>query len=121
MARLVNPALMALGVTPTLAVRGRTSGEWRKVPVNVLEKDGQRYLVAPRGDTQWARNLRVAGGGELRTRKGTEPFRAGEITDSEKPPLIEAYLARWGRQVKSQFRELPDPSDHPVFRIEPAR
>lgn len=118
-ARLVNPALMALRVIPTLAVRGRTSGEWRKVPVNVLEVDGGRYLVAPRGDTQWARNLRVAGGGELRTRKGTESFRAVEIPDFEKPPLIEAYLARWGRQVKSQFRELPDPADHPVFRIEP--
>lgn len=116
--RLVNPLLMRFGVLPTLAVRGRTSGEWRTVPVNMLEIDGRRYLLAPRGDTHWARNLRAAGGGELRTRKGAEPFEAVEVADSEKPPLIEAYMARWGTQVRSQFEALPDPADHPVFRIE---
>jgi len=119
-ARLVNPLLMALRALPTLAVRGRESGEWRTVPVNVLEVDGRRYLVAPRGDTHWVRNLRAAGGGELRTRKGIEPFRAVEIPDAQKPPLIEAYRARWGKQTTSQFRELPDPADHPVFLIESA-
>ena len=119
-ARLVNPLLMTLGAYTTLAVRGRKSGEWRTVPVNVLEVDGQRYLVSPRGDTHWARNLRAAGRGELRTRKGADPFTAVEVPDADKPPLIEAYLARWGSQVKSQFKELPDPSDHPVFRLEPA-
>jgi hypothetical protein len=55
--RLVNPLLMQLGIIPTLAVRGRASGEWRMVPVNVLELAGQRYLVAPRGGTQWVRNM----------------------------------------------------------------
>jgi deazaflavin-dependent oxidoreductase (nitroreductase family) len=115
--RALNPLLMRLGLVPTLAVRGRRSGEWRKVPVNVLELDGKRYLVAPRGDTQWARNLRAAGGGELRTRSGTEAFTATEIPDSDKPPIIDAYLARWGGQVKSQFKELPDPAEHPVFRV----
>ena len=49
-----------------LYVRGRTSGEWRSTPVNLLTLDGDRFLVAPRGQTQWVRNLRVAGGGELR-------------------------------------------------------
>lgn len=115
--RVMNPMLMKLGLFPTLAVRGRTSGEWRTVPVNVLELDGQRYLVAPRGDTQWVRNMRAAGEGELRTRKSVEAFRAVEVADDEKPPIVDAYLARWGSQVKSQFRELPDPSDHPVFRL----
>lgn len=119
-ARVLNPLLMTFRIVPTLAVRGRTSGEWRTVPVNVLEFEGARYLVAPRGDTHWVRNLRAAGGGELRTRKGTEAFDAVEVADAEKPPLIEAYLARWGKQVASQFRELPDPADHPVFRLEPA-
>src|SRR5438105_3839955 len=110
---------MKLGLVPTLAVRGRKSGEWRTVPVNVLEVDGTRYLVAPRGDTQWARNLRVDARGELRTRRGAEPFTAVEDLDpAEKAPLIDAYLEKWGTQVKSQFRELPDPADHPVFRLE---
>jgi deazaflavin-dependent oxidoreductase (nitroreductase family) len=119
-ARLVNPLLMSVRMIPTLAVRGRTSGEWRTVPVNVLDHDGKRYLVAPRGEAHWVRNLRAAGGGELRTRKGTETFRAVEVEDAEKPPLLEAYQTRWGGQTKSLFRELPDPADHPVFRIEPA-
>lgn len=116
--RVVNPVLMRLGLIPTLAVRGRTSGEWRTVPVNVVELDGRRYLVAPRGDTQWARNLRAAGGGELRVRSRREAFWAVEIPGAEKPRVIEAYLARWGYQVKRYFAALPDPGDHPVFRIE---
>jgi len=116
--RVLNPLLMQVGMIPTLAVRGRTSGEWRIVPVNVLELDGQRYLVAPRGDTQWVRNLRATGRGELRRRGRVEPFRAIEIPDNEKPRVIEAYLARGGYQVKGYFKALPDPADHPVFRIE---
>jgi deazaflavin-dependent oxidoreductase (nitroreductase family) len=116
--RVLNPLLMTLGLVPTLAVRGRTTGEWRTVPVNVLERDGTRYLVAPRGDTQWARNLRVTPGGELRTRRGAEAFTAVELPDSEKAPIIDAYLERWGGQVRSQFKQLPDPADHPVFRLE---
>jgi len=110
--------LMRVGMIPTLAVRGRTSGEWRTVPVNVLELAGHRYLVAPRGDTQWVRNLRATDRGELRRRGRVEPFRAIEIPDSEKPRVIEAYLTRWGYQVKGYFNALPDPADHPVFRIE---
>jgi deazaflavin-dependent oxidoreductase (nitroreductase family) len=116
--RVLNPLFMRLGMIPTLAVRGRTSGEWRTVPVNVLELDGQRYLVAPRGDTQWVRNLRATGRGELRLRGRVEPFRATEIPDNEKPRVIEAYLARWGYQVKGYFKTLPNRADHPVFRIE---
>ncbi len=85
----------------------------------VLELHGERYLVAPRGNTEWVRNLRVAGEGQLRYRGRVEPFTAIELPDTAKPPLIEAYLARWGNQVKDQFRALPNPEDHPVFRIEP--
>jgi deazaflavin-dependent oxidoreductase (nitroreductase family) len=117
--KVMNPLLMKLGVVPTLAVRGRRSGTWRTVPVNVLEFDGQRYLVAPRGDTHWARNLRASGSGELRTRRGTEAFQAVEVPDAERAPIIDAYLARWGSQVKSQFSQLPDPAEHPVFRMAP--
>ena len=116
---MINPIVGAFGLTPVLAVRGRTSGKWRSVPVNVLEAGGRRYLVAPRGNTQWARNLRAAGGGELRRRRRREAFRAVEVAGAEKEPLIRAYLERWGRQVAAQFGALPDPADHPVFRIEP--
>ncbi len=117
--RVINPLLMKVGLVPTLAVRGRRSGHWRTVPVNVLELHGTRYLVAPRGNTEWVRNLRVAGTGQLRYRGRVEAFTASELPDAAKPPIIEAYLARWGKQVQAQFRALPHPADHPVFRIEP--
>jgi hypothetical protein len=116
--RLLNPLLMRHGVVPTLAVRGRVSGEWRTVPVNVPALAGQRYLLAPRGDTQWVRNLRATGRGELRWRGRIEPFRTTEIADDEKPRIPGAYLARWGYQVRPYFRALPNAADHPVFRIE---
>jgi len=133
------PALLArLGVSVygsrLLAVRGRKSGAWRTVPVNVLEVDGARYLVAPRGETQWVRNLRAAGAGELRLGGRREAFLAREIDDAEKPPLLRAYLARWGFEVKAFFPGLgpessPDDfrrvaASYPVFRIagaEPVR
>lgn len=82
-----------------LAVKGRSSGQWRTTPVNLLTVDGRRYLVAPRGQAQWVRNIRVAGGGELRLGRKAEPFTVTELADADKPPIIRAYLARWGWEV----------------------
>jgi deazaflavin-dependent oxidoreductase (nitroreductase family) len=112
-----------------LQVRGRTSGELRETPVNVLTFNGQRYLVAPRGETQWARNLRVTREGALRLGRHTERFRGIELPDSEKPELLRAYLRRWKMEVGVFFGGVDANSsdedllriapDHPVFRIEP--
>ena len=112
-----------------LRVRGRTSGEWRSNPVNLLSLDGQRYLVAPRGHTQWVRNLRVAGSGELILGRRVEPFRATELPDQEKPPILRAYLRRWKAEVGVFFGGVGTDSseedlrrispDHPIFRIQP--
>ena len=111
-----------------LAVRGRKSGEWRTTPVNLLHYEGQRYLVAPRGETQWVRNIRAAGGGELRLGSKKEEFRAAELSDAEKPDLIRAYLKLWkfetGKWFDGVTHESPDAdvmrvaADHPVFRVE---
>jgi deazaflavin-dependent oxidoreductase (nitroreductase family) len=110
-----------------LRVRGRTSGEWRTTPVNLLTLEGTRYLVAPRGETQWVRNLRVAGTGELRVGKRTETFRATEVADAEKVPILRAYLERWKAEVGVFFdgtsAKSPDAEllriapDHPVFEL----
>lgn len=116
---VLNPLITRLGLTPTLAVRGRKTGEWRVAPVNVLEHGGARYLVAPRGEAQWVRNIRAAGGGELRRRGKTERFRAQELPVEERQPVVDAYRARWDKQVRKLFEQLPSPADHPVFRIEP--
>lgn len=113
-----------------LRVRGRASGAWRTTPVNLLMYGGHRYLVSPRGHTQWVRNLRVAGGGELALGWRVEPFRAREVPDAEKPPILRAYLQRWKAEVGVFFGSVsassPDEelrriaSDHPVFQIESA-
>ncbi|MGS2807453.1 nitroreductase family deazaflavin-dependent oxidoreductase [Nocardia sp. MW-W600-9] len=87
-----------------LAVRGRKSGEWRTTMVNVMTAaDGARYLVAPRGHTQWVRNLRVAGDGELRLGRKVEQFTATEIADADKVPLLRLYLEKWGWEVGKFF------------------
>ena len=129
-----NPAvqgLTKLGISVwgsrELRVRGRTSGEWRTNPVNLLTVDDTQYLVAPRGITQWVKNLRVAREGELRVGKKIEKFEANELTDDEKPPILRAYLKRWKAEVGVFFDGVgPDASDdelraigpkHPVFRI----
>jgi deazaflavin-dependent oxidoreductase (nitroreductase family) len=110
-----------------LRVRGRTSGEWRTTPVNLLTLDGDQYLVAARGHTQWVRNLRVAGTGELRVGKRTDSFTAAEVPDVDKAPILRAYLKRWKAEVGVFFDGVSADStdadlqriapDHPVFRI----
>lgn len=103
-----------------LYVRGRASGQWRSNPVNVLSHDGQRYLVAPRGQTQWVRNLRAAGGGELRVGRKVERFTATELTDDRKPDILRAYLARWKFEVGVFFEGVnAKATDAELLRIAP--
>jgi deazaflavin-dependent oxidoreductase (nitroreductase family) len=118
LSRVVNPVIMSLGLTPTFAVRGRRSGEWRTVPVMPIEHGGSRYLVAPRGQTQWVRNLRAAGAGELRRRRRKEAFKAVEVDGAERESVVAAYRQKVSGLVRAQFEQLPDPADHPTFRLE---
>jgi deazaflavin-dependent oxidoreductase (nitroreductase family) len=115
-----------------LYVKGRTSGELRSTPVNPLRlADGTRYLVAPRGNTQWVRNLRAAGTGELHIGRKVEPFTATEVADDAKPAILRAYLKRWKFEVgvffdgvdakAPQEKLLEIAPGYPVFRIEPAK
>ena len=110
-----------------LVVRGRTSGLPRSVPVNLLTYDGNRYLVAPRGTTQWVRNLRAAGEGELRLGRRTEHFHATEIVDADKTEVLRYYLKRWAWEVGAFFDGVGAKAsddelrriapDHPIFCI----
>ncbi len=112
-----------------LRVRGRRSGEWRSVPVNLLRHCDDRYLVAPRGETQWVRNLRVARTGELRVGRRVETFTASELPDEQKIDVLRAYLKRWKAEVgvffdgvgaKSSEDELRRIApNHPVFKLSP--
>jgi deazaflavin-dependent oxidoreductase (nitroreductase family) len=89
-----------------LEVKGRSSGEIRTNPVNLLTVDGVRYLVAPRGETQWVRNLRAVGSGSLRLGRKVEPFHAHEMADADKTPILRAYLKAWAWEVGKFFEGL---------------
>jgi deazaflavin-dependent oxidoreductase (nitroreductase family) len=103
-----------------LEVRGRKSGEYRQTPVNLLRHDGAEYLVAPRGHTQWVKNLRVSGEGRLRVGNRVEPFHASELADEDKPAVLRAYLKKWKVEVGVFFAGVgPDSSDEELLRVAP--
>jgi len=111
-----------------LAVRGRKSGQIRTTPVNLLEIGGARYLVAPRGETEWVQNIRAAGGGELRLGRTREVIRVEELPDDAKPPILSEYLRRWKMETGKFFdgvtAESPESElrriapHHPVFKVQ---
>jgi deazaflavin-dependent oxidoreductase (nitroreductase family) len=114
-----------------LEVRGRKSGQPRRNPVNLLSLDGSEYLVAPRGEAEWVRNVRADGGRlVLLLGRRRDPRRATELVDEEKVPILRAYLKRWKAEVGVFFDGVgPDSTDeqiaaiaprHPVFLLGPA-
>jgi deazaflavin-dependent oxidoreductase (nitroreductase family) len=132
--QIFNPVVAALtraGVSVlgsrVLRVRGRTTGVWRETPVNLLTLGGHHYLVAPRGETQWVRNLRVSRTGELRVGRRRHTFTAEEVGNADKAAVLRAYLKRWRWEVGAFFGGVgPSSSDtdlltegqrHPVFRV----
>ena len=110
-----------------LSVPGRVSGEIRTTPVNVLTIDDRRYLVAPRGETHWVRNVRAAGGCTLRVGRRVESVALRELDDLDKPAVLRPYLRRWKWEVGQFFDGVgPDSTDaellaithdHPVFEV----
>jgi deazaflavin-dependent oxidoreductase (nitroreductase family) len=125
-AHIMNPLVeglhrLGIGVagSQTLAIRGRKSGEMRTNPVNPFELDGRTYLLAPRGTTQWVRNLRASGEGELRSGRKVRHFRAEEVADSEKLPLLRLYMDKWAWEVKGFLGIDAEAPDHELQRIAP--
>ena len=99
--------LVGLGLGPShmylLQVRGRKTGKLFSTPVDLLELQGKRYLVAPRGRTQWVRNAEAAG--EVTLKKGStrQKFHLRPIPDAEKPQILKAYLDTFKREVQRYF------------------
>jgi deazaflavin-dependent oxidoreductase (nitroreductase family) len=122
---------LSIAGSRVLEVRGRASGQLRRTPVNVLTLDDQQYLVAPRGNTQWARNMRASGSGRLLVGRRGEEFTATEIADEDKPPILRAYLRRWRWEMGPFFEGIGADSPeeeirriapkHPIFKIQAAR
>lgn len=120
---------ISIAGTRALHVRGRKTGKQRAVVINLLTVDGVEYLVSPRGNTQWARNVRASSLVEVGPRWGRRRLRADEVDDAAKPALLRGYLARWYWQVKDYVAGLtPDSTDEqfraaapsiPVFALTP--
>ncbi|MCX5197151.1 nitroreductase/quinone reductase family protein [Streptomyces sp. NBC_00249] len=119
---------VSLAGTAELSVRGRTSGAMQRIPVNPHTYGDAQYLLSARGHSQWVRNMRVAGGGELRVGRKVRTFTATELTDpAQKAAVLRAYLEKWGWEVNRFFQGVTAKSsdaelqaaagDHPVFRI----
>jgi hypothetical protein len=133
--KLMNGVFMrlaSLGFTPrdtvAVQVRGRKSGRLRSNVVTWVEVDGARYLVAPRGTTEWVRNVRAAAGEAAIKHGRSEPVRLIEVPEGERAPIIHAYVQKQPGMVRREFGVKSDEPmseyeriapRHPVFRIEP--
>ena len=122
--------LASLGLMPsktvTLEVKGRNSGQTRSTVINWVEHEGERYFVSPRGEAEWVRNVRAAGGEAIIRRRGRQKARLEEIASEQRAPILKAYLGEnsWSTQrhfgvdPKGELAEFEATvSKHPVFRI----
>ena len=110
---------LSLQGSQTLSVRGRKSGEMRSNPVNPFELNGHTYLLSPRGNTQWVRNMRVAKEGELHSGRKVRHFTAVEVPDEDKLPLMRLYMDKWSWEVKGFLGIDAKASDEEIKRILP--
>lgn len=122
--------LASLGLTSsdtvTLEVKGRRSGRVRSNPVTWVEHEGERYLVSPRGESEWVRNVRAAGGDAEIRHRGEQRVRLEEVPTEERAPIIKAYLNKTATATRQHFGVGPKAelsefeaiaARHPVFRI----
>jgi deazaflavin-dependent oxidoreductase (nitroreductase family) len=119
--RVFRPIWVRIGVVSVIVVPGRRTGTPRQVTLAPLEVDGTRYLLSTYGVTDWVRNLRAAGRGELRRKGRTEAFTAIEVDGQERDRVIAAFHARGPKLLNQDFDQLPGAADHPAFRVEPIR
>jgi hypothetical protein len=112
-----NPIAKKLGIggSKELTVKRRQSGEEQSIPVIPFEHEGARYVVSTRGESDWVKNIRAAGGCGL----GSERFTATEVPLAERGPIIARYREVAGKTVKTYWEKLPDDADHPVFKLSP--
>ena len=99
-----------------LQVRGRRSGKLYSTPIDLLELNGKKFLVAPRGRAQWVRNAEVAGEIALKKGRDVRKFRLRPLVGAEKLNVLKAYLDRFRREVQTYF---PVAADSPVEQFEP--
>ncbi len=118
-----------VGSMSLLTVRGRKSGQPRTTPVAVIERDGERWLVAPFGDVNWVRNLRAAGEATLKRGRRAETVTAMELSTEEAAVILKRSLDGAPAFLRQYFDVTPaspladfvrEAPRHPVFRVRPA-
>jgi hypothetical protein len=116
--RIAGPIWQMVGYAAVLTVADRRTGSPRRIRLIPVKVDGTWHLLSFGGVTEWARDLRAAGVGELRRKGRTQAFTAVEVEGDERDRVIAAYL-RGSGPIKNDFNRRPDPADHAVFRVEP--
>lgn len=118
---LVARLMAALTRDSVIQIRGRRSGRMRTTLARAITVGSARYVVAIRGETQWARNLRAAGEALLRERGHVSLVRATEVRGDERRTVLAAFLAssNYAQTHRIMSEILPMAEQHPVFRIEP--
>ncbi|MGZ4655188.1 nitroreductase/quinone reductase family protein [Oryzihumus sp.] len=104
----------------TLRVSRRNSARNQDLPVIPVEVDGHLYIVSTRGESDWVRNVRAAGRVGLGQKGDLRDYTVTEVPVAEREPVITAYRKKAGREVEQYWKRLPDPADHPLFRLTPA-
>jgi deazaflavin-dependent oxidoreductase (nitroreductase family) len=118
--RLFGSIMVRLGMASCLVVEGRRTGRPRTTTVMPIEIDGNRYVLATLGLSEWSKNLRAAGRGVLRRRGRVEEFRAVEVLGKEHELVVAEFRRTRPSFVRKQYDRLPEPANHPAFRLEPA-
>ena len=119
--RVMRPLWLRVGIAATLEVVGRRTGTPFRATLIPWEVAGTRYLMSQYGVTNWVRNLRAAGRGELRHKGRSQAATAIEVDGEERDRVIAAFRARTPKPFRRDFDQLPDAADHPTFRLEPMR
>jgi len=119
--KVFNKIAMKTGMAgaETLTLTSR-SGRQQQIPVISIDVGGIRYLVSTRGESEWVKNVRANPAVTLTAKGSAKRFTAAEIPEPSRPPVLEAYRAKAGKAVDGYFAKLPDPVDHPVFRLTPS-
>ena len=116
---LQRPIWLLVGLAAVLEVRDRRTGRPVRVTLIPWEVGGTRYLMSQYGVTDWVRNLRAAGRGELRQKGRTQAFHAIEVDGDERGRVIDAFIAKTPGPFRRDYEQLPSAADHPTFRVEP--
>jgi len=116
LSKFINPLIVTFHLLPILSVVGRKTGKIIRTPIFPFMYKGKTYLVAPRGETQWVRNLRITKKGTIMTFANTREFRAEEIAGKLRSDIVTAYRKKT-KIAESEFAAIPDPADHPTFKV----